>query len=88
MALSMLCQMPMPEGRASEGVLPFDLRNMTSFGVWVTEKAVLHWHQKNSKLQMYVDAPHEEAREAFDFLVDLAKCVRPFMHPIYFEGLQ
>ena len=88
MAISMLCQMPLPEGKAAEGVLPIDLRNTTSFGVWVTEKSVLHWHQKTSRLQMYADAPHVEARDAFEFIVNLAICVRPFMHPIYFEGLQ
>ena len=88
LAISMLCQLPLPEGKASEGVLPIDLRNTTTFGVWVTEKAVLHWHQKTSRLQMYADAPHVEPREAFEFLVNLAICVRPFMHPIYFEGLQ
>lgn len=88
MAISMVSQMPLPSGKASEGILPFDLRNITSFGIWVTEKAVLHWHQKTSKLQMYVDAPHEEPTDAFNFLIDLAKCVRPFMHPVYFEGLE
>ena len=84
----MLCQLPVPNVRADDGILPIDLRNVTTFGIWLTEQVVLHWHQKKSKLPIYAEASHVEPLMAFNFLVHLAIATRPFMHPTYFQGLR
>ena len=86
-SISLCCQLPVPEGRADAGILPIDLRNVTTFGLWLTEQVVLYWHQKKSKLPIYAEAPHEPPLMAFEFLVNMAIATRPFMHPTYYEGL-
>ena len=87
-AISLCSQLPVPYGRADGGVLPIDLRNITSFGLWLTENVVLYWHQKKSKLPIYSEAPHEEPHMVFTMMVHMAIAVRPFMHPDYFESLR
>lgn len=87
-SISLCCQLPHPYTRADDGIIPIDLRNITSFGIWLTEQVVLYWHQKKSKLPIYAEASHTEPLMAFTFLVNLAVATRPFLHPGYYQGLR
>ena len=87
-SISLLSQLPLPDVRADRGILPIDLRNTTTFGTWLTENVVLHWHQKVSKLPIYAEESHERPLMAFSFLVNMAIATRPFLHPDYFKGLR
>ena len=86
MALSLLCQRPLPPVCAVSGCIPIALDCVTSFGKWIAGQVVLYWHQKVSRMPQYQEESTAIPTSCFLLMENLAMALRPFVHPIYHES--